>query len=100
MNRARLLMMHCIVTVCLVLTLAAATPVSADDVTTVSGSVTYVSKDVVEVAGRRGLISDATSITSDGHPIALASVQIGMPAELEIDPGGEALQLRRKGAVE
>ena len=86
MNAVKLLMMHCIVIVGLGLILAAATPAVGGDVTQVSGSVTYVSKDVVEVAGRRGLITNATSIVSDGHPISIASVQIGMAAELEIDP--------------
>ena len=100
MNAVKLLMMHCIVIVGLGLILAAATPAVGDDVTLVSGSVTYVSKDVVEVGGRRGLITNATSIVSDGHPIAIGSVQIGMQAELEIDPAGQALELRVKGAVE
>jgi len=93
-------MMHCIVIVGMGLLLVGATAAVAADVTEVSGSVGYVSKDVVEVAGRRGLITNATSIVSNGHPISLASVQIGMQAELEIDPAGEALELRVKGAVE
>jgi hypothetical protein len=99
-NAVKLLMMHCIVGVGLGLVLAVATPAVAGDVTEVSGSVGYVSKDVVEVGGRRGLITNATSIVSEGHPISISSVQVGMQAELEIDPAGEALELRVKGAVE
>ena len=70
------------------------------DVTTVAGSVTWVSTDVVEVAGRRGMIVPGTSITSDGHAVSLGAVQVGMPAEMEIDPSGAALEVRVKGAVE
>jgi hypothetical protein len=102
MNRVKQLMMHCIVVLALALGLGtlASTPTSADDVTTVAGAVTWVSTDVVEVAGRRGMITTATSITSEGRGVSLASVVVGMPAEMEIDPSGEALEVRVKGAVE
>jgi len=55
---------------------------------------------VVEVAGRRGLITTGTAISSDGRAISLGAIQVGIPAELEIDPSGRALELRVKGAVE
>jgi hypothetical protein len=72
----------------------------ADDVTIANGSVTYVSRDVVEVGGHRGLIVPGTSITSDGRTVSIASIVVGMPAELEIGSSGQALELRVKGAVE
>lgn len=91
-------MMHCIVGFALVLGMIE--PSAAADVTTVAGQVTYVSTEVVEVAGRRGLFATDTAITSDGRAISLGAIQVGMPAELEIDPSGRALELRVKGAVE
>jgi hypothetical protein len=99
MRKAGLLMMRCIVVGGL-LTLPIAAPSLAGDVTVVSGRVSYVSKDVVEVDGRRGLINAATSIVSDGHPVSLDSVHVGMFADMEIDPSGDALQVEVKGAVE
>lgn len=99
MERAYGRMMRCIVGLLAALALA---PVlaRAADVTTVSGTVTYVSAAVVEVAGRRGLIVPGTSITSDGREISIGSVAVGMPADLEIGSDGAALELRVKGAVE
>jgi hypothetical protein len=92
-------MMQCIVALALALVLVP-TIAASDDVTIVTGQVTYVTSEVVEVAGRRGLISSGTAITSDGRAISLAAIQVGIPAELEIDPSGQALELRVKGAVE
>ncbi|MBM4246736.1 MAG: hypothetical protein FJ148_23570 [Deltaproteobacteria bacterium] len=70
------------------------------DVVTTSGVVTWVSSEVVEVGGRRGLIVPGTSITSDGREVSIGSVTVGMPAELEIGSDGRALELRVKGLVE
>jgi hypothetical protein len=99
-KRSKLIMMHCIVALGAALVLTAPTTVRGGDVTTVFGSVTFVSKDAIEVDGRRGLITSATSVTSDGHPVSPVSLQVGMPAELEMDPAGNALEVRVKGAVE
>jgi hypothetical protein len=93
-------MMQCIAMLALALASLGTAPAGASEVVEVAGSVTYVSTDVVEVAGRRGLIVTSTSITSDGRSVSLASIHVGMPAELEIDASGRALELRVKGAVE
>lgn len=98
--RGRRLMMHCIVALALVASYVIVGEAQAADVTTVAGSVTYVTPQVVEVGGRRGLIESSTAITSEGRAVSIAAVQVGMPAELEIDPAGRALELRVKGAVE
>lgn len=99
MRNAGLLMMRCIVAAGLLLLPFPARSL-ASDVTVVAGRVSYVSQNVVEVDGRRGLINAATTITSDGHAISLDSVRVGMFAEMEIDPSGDALQVEVKGAVE
>jgi hypothetical protein len=76
-------------------------PAGADeDVTTVVGSVTWVSQDAVEVAGQRGILSSATDVRSDHHPVSRASIRVGMPASMEIDSGGRVLELRVTGVVE
>lgn len=93
-------MMRCIVGVLAGLSLTLPVQAPAADVTTVSGTVTYVSTSVVEVEGRRGLLEPGTSITSEGRSISIASVAVGMPADLEIGSDGKALELRVKGAVE
>jgi hypothetical protein len=93
-------MMRCIAMLALALASLGAATAGAAEVVQVAGSVTYVSTDVVEVAGRRGLIVPTTAITSDGREVSLAAIQVGMPAELEIDASGRALELRVKGAVE
>jgi hypothetical protein len=93
-------MMRCIVASAILAFLVTSGLALADDVQTVSGSVEFVSADAVEVAGQRAIVTHATSIVSDGHPIAINSVHVGMPAELEIDPADLALELRVKGAVE
>lgn len=98
MKILRTAMMRCIVAIALAFVCTSV--VEAADVTMVSGQVTWVSPDAVEVAGRRGMISSRTSITSDGRSVSVSSIQVGMPAELEIDPAGQALELRVKGAVE
>ena len=100
MRQPERIMMHCIVAAALALATLAPWAARADEVTTVTGAVTFVSTQVVEVDGRRGLLQSDTSITSDGRAVSLAAVQVGMPAELEIDPSGQALELRVKGAVE
>jgi hypothetical protein len=93
-------MMRCIVALAIAVGLACPAPVRAADVTMVGGVVTYVTSEVVEVGGRRGLIVPGTSITSEGREVSIASVVVGMPAELEIGSDGRALELRVKGAVE
>ena len=93
-------MMHCIVGLLIAIGMALPASAPAADVTVVSGAVTYVSSDAVEVAGRRGLIVPGTSITSEGREVSIRSVSVGMPGELEIGPDGKALELRVKGAVE
>ena len=100
MNARSRTMMRCIVGLAMAIGLALPSFAPAADVTVVSGAVTYVSTDVVEVAGRRGLIVPGTSIMSEGRSVSIHSVVVGMPAELEIDPSGQALELRVKGAVE
>ena len=100
MGRTRTGMMRRIAALALALVVSSGAAAAAGDVTQVTGTVTYVSTDVVEVAGRRGLIVAETAISSDGREVSLAAIQVGMPAELEIDPSGRALELRVKGAVE
>ncbi len=93
-------MMHCIVALALLVGTLLPGAARAAEVTSVAGSVTFVTTTVVEVGGRRGLIDHATSITSDGRAVSIGAIQVGMPAELEIDSSGRALELRVKGAVE
>lgn len=93
-------MMRCIVGLLATIGLALATAAPAADVATVTGVVTYVSTDVIEVSGRRGLIFSGTTIVSDGRQVSLGSVRVGMPAELEIGSTGQALTVQVKGAVE
>jgi len=97
-------LMRCIVTLGMLLALLAAawTPPAhaSDEVQTVRGAVGWVSPDSVEVGGRRALLTTETSIMSDGRPISIGSVVVDMPAELEFDSAGRALELRVKGAVE
>lgn len=93
-------MMRCIVGLLAAMAMAIPPIAGAADVTVVSGVVTYITTDVVEVSGRRGLIVPGTSISSEGREVSLASVTVGMPAELEIGADGKALELRVKGAVE
>ena len=93
-------MMHCIVGLLIAIGMALPSSAPAADVTVVSGAVTYIATDVVEVSGRRGLIVPGTSITSEGREVSLKSVAVGMPAELDVAADGKALSLRIKGAVE
>jgi hypothetical protein len=64
------------------------------------GAVTYVDEAAVEVSGRRGVFTDQSVVTSDGHSVAPGSVRAGMPAQLEVDPAGRVLELRVTGVVE
>ena len=93
-------MMHCIVGLLIAIGLALPTAASAADVTTVNGLVTYVSSDVIEVSGHRGLLFSGTTIMSEGRQVSIGSVRVGMPAELEIGSTGQALTVQVKGAVE
>lgn len=99
-NPRHSVVMRCIVGLAVAIGVAFPAPARAADVTVVGGVVTYVSGDVVEVGGRRGLIVPGTSIVSEGREVSIASVVVGMPAELEIGSDGRALELRVKGAVE
>jgi hypothetical protein len=92
--------MRCIVALAMLTIIMLPYVASAAEVETARGAVSWVSPDAVEVGGRRGLVTPATSITSEGREISIASVVVGMPAELEIDAGGRALELRVQGAVE
>ncbi len=97
------LMMRCIVTVALALLAFGAPSATAEDggdVTLVVGTVTWVGSDAVEVNGRRALVTSQTSVLSDGRPISLGSVRVGMPGELEINDAGRAIELRVRGTVE
>lgn len=100
MQTRRRVMMRCIVGLAMAVGLALPSFAPAADVTIVNGPVTFVSSEVVEVGGRRGLIGPGTSIMSDGRTVSLASVVVGMPAELEVNSSGQALEIRVKGAVE
>lgn len=93
-------MMHCIVGLLIAAGLALPALAPAADVTTVSGVVTYVTSEVVEVSGRRGLIVQGSSITSEGREVSIGAVHLGMPADLEIGSAGQVLELHVKGAVE
>jgi len=93
-------MMRRIVTLAMLAALLSPWPAPAAELVTAQGMVSWVSQESVEVGGRRALLTPTTAITSDGREVSLASVQVGMPAELEIDAAGRALELRVKGAVE
>ena len=72
----------------------------ADETIMVTGPVTWVSQDAIEVGGHRGLITTATDIRSDGHRVTLASIARGMIAQLELDASGHALEIDVHGVVE
>jgi hypothetical protein len=84
----------------LVLAARAPLPAGAEDPFTTVGTVDWVGKDAVEVAGHRGLVDPTTTVMSNGHPVAFSSVHAGMSAELETDDAGHALELRVTGVVE
>ena len=64
-------MMHCIVGLLVAIGMASPTSAPAEDVTTVNGMVTYVSRDVIEVSGHRGLVFPGTTIMSEGRPVSI-----------------------------
>jgi len=66
----------------------------------VGGTITWISQDAVEIDGRRGIIEPSTDFRSDGHRIALSSIQKGMPAEMEVAADGIVLEIRVNGVVE
>lgn len=72
----------------------------AEETFVVVGSVEWISSSAVEVAGRRGRITESTEFASDGRTISLASIRKGMPAELELDGAGRVARLNVSGAVE
>ena len=71
-----------------------------DETFTVSGPISWVSEDAIEVGGRRGLIDASTDIRSDGRSISVASLHRGMTAEMELDASGHALEIRVSGVAE
>ncbi|HZR82077.1 MAG TPA: hypothetical protein VFD92_13355 [Candidatus Binatia bacterium] len=71
-----------------------------DDTHQVSGVITWISEDAVEVGGQRGLFEDSSDVRSDGRPVSRASVRAGMPAQMETDAAGRVLELRVNGVVE
>lgn len=65
-----------------------------------SGSVTYVSADVVEVGGRRALVTAESHVMSGGREVSVTSLRPGMYAEAEIDDSGNLIVLEANGVVE
>ena len=87
----------------LILSLAlslAASQAFAADTRTIAGRITYVSKDALEVEGRRILITPESSVISQGRPISRKSLRRGSFAEAEVDPAGRLIELRVNRAVE
>ena len=72
----------------------------AADTRTIAGRITYVSKDALEVEGRRILITPESSVISQGRPISRKSLRRGSFAEAEVDPAGRLIELRVNRAVE
>ena len=73
---------------------------AASETSTVSGPITWISADSVEVAGRRGILAQGSDIRSDQHTVSWSSIRIGMPASMETDSAGRVLELRVTGVVE
>jgi hypothetical protein len=71
-----------------------------DGVRSISGSVTWVSADAVEVSGQRALVTGESTVTSDGREVSLTSIRRGMPAQAEIDDAGRLIALYVNGVVE
>jgi hypothetical protein len=72
----------------------------AAETTTVSGAVTWISQDAVEVGGQRGTLGEGSDIRSDQHTVSWSSIRVGMPASMETDAAGRVLELRVSGVVE
>jgi hypothetical protein len=74
--------------------------IAQDEPVRVVGTVTWISEDAVEVAGRRGIFEPGSDVRSDGRTVSKASVRPGMAAEMELDAAGRVLELRVSGVVE
>jgi len=66
----------------------------------VSGRVTRVDGQTVEVGGQRGVIAEGSDVRSDGRSVAPASIRVGMQAQMEIDARGRVLEIRVEGMPE
>ncbi len=73
---------------------------ASSETSTVSGPITWISADAVEVAGRRGVFAAESDIRSDEHTVSWSSIRTGMPASMETDSAGRVLELRVTGVVE
>jgi len=68
---------------------------------TTSGRITFVSQDVVEVGGKRLLVTPESHLMSQGRSISIGSLQRGMQvAEAEFDDAGQIIELDVNGVVE
>lgn len=65
-----------------------------------SGQISYVSSDVVEINGKRALVTSESFISSGGREVSVTSLRRGMFAEAEIDDAGELIALEANGVVE
>lgn len=64
------------------------------------GVVTYSGDGVVEVGGKRLILTPDSHVTSGGRAISPGSVGRGMVAEAEYDEAGRLIELRVNGVVE
>lgn len=72
----------------------------AEEPTVVSGTISFVSEDAVELGGQRGIIDSSTDVRSGGHPISAAALRRGMRGTMELDAAGRALEIEVTGVVE
>lgn len=72
----------------------------AGDPMLISGTISWVSESAIEINGFRGMIDESTDIRGEGGAASVASLRRGMPAEMELDDSGHALQIRATGVVE
>lgn len=75
-------------------------PAWATDPVVVSGAVTWISAEAVEVSGRRAILGAGSDIRSDDRTVSWSSIRVGMPASMEVDGAGRVLELRVNGVVE
>ena len=73
---------------------------AAAETTIVTGAITWISADAVEVAGQRGTFGDGSDIRSDEHTVSWSSIRVGTSAMMETDAAGRVLELRVTGVVE
>jgi len=65
-----------------------------------TGQISYVSSDVVEINGKRALVTSESFIFSGGREVSVTSLRRGMFAEAEIDDSGELIAIEANGVVE